>query len=185
MKCSVCGKEFGGGAKCQNCGVDRVTGLGNYSGYNNPSGSPGRDSSNIGGSNASNMMVCYACGEIIPANSTYCPNCGKQLFVTCPKCGHEYSSQYPNCNKCGTNREKYLKEQPERERKQREQEEARRREEEEQRKQQKKSDIDTIGAFLLGLGLAIYGVIKVMDADYVSIIWIIGGCGIMYMSIVD
>ena len=32
MKCAVCGKEFGDGTNCQNCGVDRVIGLGNYSG---------------------------------------------------------------------------------------------------------------------------------------------------------
>ena len=33
MKCAACGKEFGDGGNCQNCGVDRVTGLANYSGY--------------------------------------------------------------------------------------------------------------------------------------------------------
>jgi predicted nucleic acid-binding Zn-ribbon protein len=37
--------------------------------------------------------------------------------VTCPKCGHEYSSQYPACSKCGTNRQKYRDEELERIRK--------------------------------------------------------------------
>jgi len=37
MKCAVCGKEFGSGINCQNCGSDRVTGLGNYNGYSSPS----------------------------------------------------------------------------------------------------------------------------------------------------
>ena len=37
--------------------------------------------------------------------------------MTCPKCGHEYSSQYPACNKCGTNAQKYRDEELERIRK--------------------------------------------------------------------
>lgn len=36
MKCALCGKEFGSGVNCQNCGADRVTGLANYSGYSIP-----------------------------------------------------------------------------------------------------------------------------------------------------
>ena len=113
MKCAKCGKEFGDGVNCQYCGVDRVTGLGNYSGYDKPSGS----SENLGNysthyaspsDGASNSTICYACGEVIPANSEYCPYCSKQLFVTCPKCGHTYSSQFPACNKCGTNRRDYF-----------------------------------------------------------------------------
>ena len=39
MKCANCGKEFGSGTNCQNCGIDRVSGLANYSGYNSPHGS--------------------------------------------------------------------------------------------------------------------------------------------------
>ena len=59
-------------------------------------------------------IICWACGEVIPADSKYCPLCSTELFVKCPKCGHEYSSQYPSCNQCGTNREQYLKEEKER-----------------------------------------------------------------------
>ena len=33
MRCSKCGKEFGTGTHCQHCGVDRVTGLANYNGF--------------------------------------------------------------------------------------------------------------------------------------------------------
>lgn len=52
-------------------------------------------------------MICYKCGNDIPSDSEYCPFCGIKLFVTCPKCGHIHSSQYPICNKCGTNRANY------------------------------------------------------------------------------
>jgi RNA polymerase subunit RPABC4/transcription elongation factor Spt4 len=109
MKCSNCGREFGEGTHCQHCGVDRVTGLANYNGYNNSGDCSGYNSSNYGAS--SKATICFACGEIIPANSEFCPYCSKQLYVTCPKCGNTYSSQYPACNKCGTNRESYHKQQ--------------------------------------------------------------------------
>lgn len=137
MKCSNCGKEFGDGIKCQNCGVDRVTGLANYSGYDSHAGTNDYDSSGYGGQTSPKTTVCYACNEIIPIGATYCPVCGKKLIVTCPKCGHEYSSQYPVCSKCGTNREQYNKqleverqkriiEEKEKERQRREWEEAQR-----------------------------------------------------------
>ena len=105
MRCSKCGKEFGSGTNCQNCGIDRVTGLANYSGYDSHAGS--NDSPSYGGQTSPKTTVCYACNEIIPLGATFCPVCGKKLLVTCPKCGHEYSSQYPVCSKCGTNREEY------------------------------------------------------------------------------
>jgi hypothetical protein len=56
------------------------------------------------------MMFCYNCSQVIPANSAFCPWCQTELFVTCPKCGNKYSSQYPSCYQCGTNREQYLNE---------------------------------------------------------------------------
>ena len=123
MRCSVCGKEFGTGCNCQHCGVDRVTGLANYGGYNPSTGSNSDrsdkyqqyGSSSNGGCNSFNTMICYACEEIIPANSEYCPHCRKKLFETCPKCGNKFSSQYYNCNQCGTNLKQYLKEEKERE----------------------------------------------------------------------
>lgn len=124
MKCSVCGKEFGTGNNCQHCGSDKFTGLGNYSGYNAPIGNgnipiqaEGIDSQsanymlqteNVG------VIACYACGEIIPADSKFCPYCSKELYVTCPKCGHKYSSQFPACNQCGTNRNKYYEQERQR-----------------------------------------------------------------------
>lgn len=106
MRCTICGKEFGEGANCQNCGTDRVTGLANYRGYDNPTGTK-NDLSGYGGHTSPPMIVCYACGEIIPVNSEYCPHCRKKLYVTCPKCGYKYSSQYLNCNQCGINRKEY------------------------------------------------------------------------------
>ena len=132
MKCSNCGNEFGTGTHCQHCGVDRVTGLANYNGYNNSSDSSGYNSSNYGGS--PKTTVCYACSEIIPLGSTFCPVCGKKLLVTCPNCGHEYSSQYPVCSKCGTNREEYN------ERKRREEEERQRKRIEEQEEERKRME---------------------------------------------
>ena len=118
MKCAVCGKEFGTGNTCQHCGSDKFTGLGNYSGYNPPIGNENipiqteeidsqstnymLQTENVG------VIACYACGEIIPADSKFCPYCSKRLYVTCPKCGHKYSSQFPACNQCGTNRIKFI-----------------------------------------------------------------------------
>lgn len=136
MKCSVCKKEFGNGANCQYCGVDRVTGLGNYSGYNNPIGSNGYNSSNYGGSTSSKTTVCYSCGEIIPSDSEYCPYCSKELYVACPKCGHHYSSQFPACNKCGTNRSQYYRKM------EAEKEESRRLEEERKQEQERRERIE-------------------------------------------
>lgn len=121
MRCSNCDKEFGSGTNCQNCGIDRVTGLANYNGYNNSGNSSEYNSPNYGGS--PRTTVCYACSEIIPLGATYCPVCGKKLLVTCPKCGHEYSSQYPVCSKCGTNRDKYHEQKVNEERAKKEQEE--------------------------------------------------------------
>lgn len=130
MKCSNCGKEFGGGTNCQNCGIDRVTGLGNYSGYERPAGSNGRHYSPLNnGGYSPNTTVCYACYDIIPANSVYCPVCGRQLLVECPNCGTTYSTQYKICSKCGTNRDVYYKQ------KEAEKQRAIREEQERQRKQ--------------------------------------------------
>lgn len=110
MKCSKCGKEFGEGVNCQNCGVDRVTGLANYSSYGT-SDYQGTNTSHYDSSynSSTKTMVCYACGEIIPSDSEYCPYCRKKLYVKCPKCGNTYSSQFPACNMCGTNRSQYYK----------------------------------------------------------------------------
>ena len=128
MKCTICGKEFGEGATCQNCGVDRVTGLGNYSGYSAPSTVSSKASVPQSVNPHQNVtiepkivkvdsIVCYSCGEIIPADSKFCPHCSKDLWVKCPQCGKTYSSQYPACQYCGTNRAEYY----ERERKRNEQ----------------------------------------------------------------
>ena len=54
------------------------------------------------------MMFCYKCNNVIPNNSKFCPYCQIKLFTECPKCGEKYSSQYPACNNCGTNREEFL-----------------------------------------------------------------------------
>lgn len=134
MRCSNCGKEFGTGTHCKNCGVDRVTGLANYNGYNNSGNSSEYNSPNYGGN--PRTTVCYACSEIIPLGATYCPVCGKKLLVTCPNCGHEYSSQFPVCSECGTNREKYI------ERKRREEEERQRKQKEWEQSPEYKAEIE-------------------------------------------
>ena len=128
MNCAVCGKEFGNGANCKNCGTDRVTGLANYRGYVAPASSQTNKFSPVSQKGmdipsiekqpqVSNVgsTVCFACGEIIPADSKFCPYCSRELYVTCPKCGNKYSSQFPACNQCGTNREKFLEEKKENE----------------------------------------------------------------------
>ena len=61
------------------------------------------------------MMFCYNCNQVIPANSAFCPWCQIELYATCPKCGAKYSSQYPACNQCGTNRKVFLEVQQRRE----------------------------------------------------------------------
>lgn len=126
MECSVCHKEFGNGEYCQHCGIDKFTGLANPHGYEIPSrketapsipeeivDEPSMSPEPLYVSNVvvEKTMICWACGEIIPADSKYCPHCSTNLYVTCPKCGKEYSSQYPACNECGTNRVKFLEEQ--------------------------------------------------------------------------
>lgn len=108
MRCSVCGKEFGEGTNCQHCGVDRVTGLANYSSYGTSDYQRTNTSHNDLIYNSPKTMVCYACNEIIPSNSEYCPYCKKKLYETCPKCGATYSSQFKVCNKCGTDRREFL-----------------------------------------------------------------------------
>ena len=91
MKCSVCGKEFGTGNNCQHCGSDKFTGLGNYSGYNAPIGNGNIPIQTEGiDSQSANYMLqtenvgviaCYACGEIIPADSKFCPYCSKEFIA--------------------------------------------------------------------------------------------------------
>lgn len=115
MKCANCGREFGDGVNCQNCGIDRVTGLANYGGYENPEENYSHNSSDRDRYAPPKNTVCYSCGEIIPTDSQFCPICGKELWVECPNCGNDYSSQYSICNHCGTNREQFLKEQRKRE----------------------------------------------------------------------
>ena len=54
------------------------------------------------------MMFCYKCNNVIPANSKFCPCCKTELYTVCPKCGVKYSTQYQICNQCGTDRQEYL-----------------------------------------------------------------------------
>ena len=110
MKCNICHKEFGEGVSCQHCGVDRVTALGNYQGYSPNAKAKDIDSNKVQsvGITPKEFEVCYACSEVIPAGSEYCPCCGKKLFENCPKCGKKYSSRYAICPHCGTNRIDYI-----------------------------------------------------------------------------
>lgn len=54
------------------------------------------------------MIFCYKCNNVIPANSKFCPCCKTELYTVCPKCGVKYSTQYQICNQCGTDRQEYL-----------------------------------------------------------------------------
>lgn len=145
MKCSKCGKEFGGGSHCQYCGIDRVAGLGCYQGYDVGYKQGGAYESNTGaGSPASlnsrsQQTICWSCQEVIPDGLTYCPSCGTKLKVECPKCGHTYSARFPICGNCGTNRLEYLKSQEEQ--RQKELKEQQRRQEEQRRLERAKRDV--------------------------------------------
>ncbi len=106
MKCANCGKEFGNGITCQNCGTDRFTGLGNYHGYS-PSVNESvenRSRNDYYNRNTEVSAVCRSCGKTVPADSAFCPYCGKELFVKCPNCGNILSSDFVFCNKCGMKR---------------------------------------------------------------------------------
>ena len=102
-----------------------------------PSEDEKTSSASFGQSAQAQMMFCYKCNQVIPANSAFCPWCQTELFVTCPKCGNQYSSQYPACNQCGTNLKVYIREQErlkeQRLEKQRKEEERKRVEEEQRR----------------------------------------------------
>lgn len=140
MRCANCGKEFGSGTNCQNCGVDRVTGLANYSGYDGHTRSSNPISLEKTEYAANKITACYACGEIIPEGSTFCPYCKKKLLTTCKKCGNTYSTQYSVCNKCGTDRYEYYKEMQakEKEDRKRQLEEARKKQAQEREEHNKK-----------------------------------------------
>lgn len=76
------------------------------------------------------MMFCYKCNNVIPANSKFCPCCKTELYTVCPKCGVKYSTQYQICNQCGTDRQEYLQlQRKEQERKAAREQENRRRQE--------------------------------------------------------
>lgn len=203
MKCSVCGKEFGAGGICQHCGTDRVTGLGSYSGYDVPKDSLSGDTFTPQGGpyrqdvfaqpqvGQTGSIVCYACGEIIPADSIYCPQCSRRLYEPCPKCGHKCSTQYPACNACGTNRSEYLEEQrkriEEKKKKEKEKEKAKIQTEQEKKEAQKEAakirkelEYDSTMPILSSLGvgfLLIIGVCSSMaeseSGDVLALIMII------------
>ena len=185
MKCSICGNEFGDGINCQNCGVDRVTGLGNYKGFEGPNIDFENESSSFSKFGSTKTMVCYKCNEIIPAESLFCPICGIMLWVKCPNCGHEYSSQYSICNKCGTNRNQYLKEEEEKERIKKEKEEEEKRIEQEKIKEEElkmdalrlKGNLSTSGVVVFGafaLMLALLSLFIYLTSEYndLFILWV-------------
>lgn len=130
MKCNICGKEFGNSVKCEHCGADRVSALGNYSGYTPSAASNSANNTQVfsepsvcNETKGTGFSVCYACGEVIPADAKYCPKCAKKLYEICPKCGKTYSSQYTICQYCGTDRIKYIEEQQRIEKQKREEQE--------------------------------------------------------------
>lgn len=136
MKCSNCGMEFGDGASCQHCGVDRVIGGASLSGYQMPSGIGSASNEAVQTDNvyqSETNMICVYCEAVIPADAEFCPFCAKKLYANCPKCGHKYSTKYPVCPQCGTNREQFYAEQKALEEERREKLEQQRKEEEKQR----------------------------------------------------
>ena len=119
MKCNKCGEEFGKGETCQNCGADKVSALGEFTGYESEKREPvlGPMKSTETGNQtyfpSSPNAVCPFCGEIIPADAEYCPYCRKALKTKCLKCNKLFPSQFPNCPYCGTNQQEYKEKEPE------------------------------------------------------------------------
>ena len=148
MKCNKCGEEFGKGETCQNCGADKVSALGEFSGYSTPKARSANGTKATSSPSAPSLepvtsQICWKCGEIIPMGK-FCPVCGQALVRECPKCKKEYSTQYDICPHCGTN---YIvfQEQQERLRIQRENEQRAIREREETFRQQQKEVIESAG----------------------------------------
>lgn len=111
MKCNKCGQEFGKGETCQNCGADKVSALGEFSGYSTPKARPANGTKATSSPSAPFIepvasQICWKCGEIIPMGK-FCPACGQQLLQKCPKCKESYSAKYNICPNCGTNRLTY------------------------------------------------------------------------------
>ena len=119
MKCNKCGQEFGKGETCQNCGADKVSALGEFSGYESEKREPvlrpmeSTEKGNQTYSPSSPNTVCPFCGEIIPADAEYCPYCRKALKTKCLKCNKLFPSQFPSCPHCGTNQQEYKEKKPE------------------------------------------------------------------------
>ena len=118
MKCNKCGQEFGKGETCQNCGADKVSALGEFSGYESEKREPvlGPMKSSEKGNQtyfpSSPNAICPFCGEIIPADAEYCPYCRKALKTKCLKCNKLFPSQFPSCPHCGTNQQEYKEKKP-------------------------------------------------------------------------
>lgn len=177
MRCNKCGNEFGTGENCQHCGADKVAALGDFPGYSVPGGQnhPTIDTSSFTSRiDPLSSIICWKCGEVIPADSKYCPVCQVQLFVVCPKCGHRYSAQYANCNECGSNREEYVKAQELaalarqlEEKKRKEEEELRRKQQEDARAQAEKTRLASLPRIILFGG----DIRKYSSGDGVSLRW--------------
>ncbi|MGC9366161.1 MAG: SPFH domain-containing protein [bacterium] len=58
---------------------------------------------NQGGGGAAAMINCPHCNTPVPANSKFCPSCGKpvQVGTPCPKCGQPVPSGSKFCPHCG------------------------------------------------------------------------------------
>lgn len=143
MKCNRCGREFGDGLRCQHCGIDRVEGIGSFSGLFPASGNATTESrsphKSINVAKNENKL-CFHCGEVIPIDSNYCPHCGASQVVICPNCGTKYPAQYKFCNKCGVNRESFLQKKREKEKEEKQKLENQRRLDAEKKKVIKRLD---------------------------------------------
>jgi adenylate cyclase len=47
-------------------------------------------------------VSCPACGVEAPADSAFCPRCGRALGTACPRCGFACPPEFAFCPKCGT-----------------------------------------------------------------------------------
>ena len=122
MKCSSCGKEFGDGANCQSCGIDRFVGLGEYNGFRVPKLKEDKVTPNDNSSPNDSTIEVNGCNSVPFDNQSekglfkesdgdrksssqleqnkLCPFCQEVIptdAIYCPFCSKRLEEECPSC----------------------------------------------------------------------------------------